>query len=176
MRGQKKAKKNPKLTVSKDQEIPTDIGELIVGRTVRISEPKRFFARKWKAMLPLVSDQVKEGQTNNKFDLQPLLFQNFMESLEWLLKLKKQFREQFANYTASDLVAEALCLSAEDVSSHVGVHAVPIGRGIPFREVIEYPAKEAQLPSVKGAGSQDREIRIAIQSVHRESDKFLPRL
>lgn len=168
-------KKKPEATRHQDQGFLRDIRQLIDGLTVRISKPKRFFARKWKAMLPLISDQVQEKETNNTFALQPKLFLKFRESLRLLLKLKKQFREEYADYTPSDLVAEALCLCAEDVSSPVGVHAVPIGRGIPFQEVIEYPAKEAQLPSAKGAGSQDRKIRIAIESVHRESDN-LPEL
>lgn len=154
MRGQKKRKKNSKLTVPKDKEIPADIGELIVGRTVRVSEPKRFFARKWKAMLPLVSDQVKE--TGNTFELQPKLFHSFMESLTLVLKLRNSLREQYADYRPSDLVADALCSAADDISDYPqGVHAWPLR--MPFQDVIRFRDKGG-------------EISVHIEPLYREGD------
>lgn len=153
MREQKRRKK-PEPPIPEDRGFLRDIKQLIDGRTVRISEPKRFFALKWKAMLPLVSDQVKE--INNTFKLQPSLFQKFTESLELLLKLRKQLREQYADYTPSDLVADALCSAAVDISDYPqGVHAWPLR--MPFQELIRFQDKGG-------------EISVRIEPLYRDGD------
>jgi len=165
MRKQRGRKERVEPSLRKGQEIPKEIRQLVKGKIVHISEPGRFFPRKWRAMLPLVQDHVK--QSGNTFELQPKLLRSFGESLRYFVALK-QHLPQYGDYRPSDLVADALCSAAEDILGYPqGLHALPLHLHAPFEDVIQLPDKGADPPRTSGL-SQDQEIRLRIEYPYRE--------
>ena len=66
--------------------IPPEIGQLIEieGRSVRI-DPRRYFSKMFRAVLPLIQHRLKESAPNT-FTLEPKLFEDFLYRLRYLLE------------------------------------------------------------------------------------------
>jgi len=109
MRRQQREKKKP--AVPKDEELPPQIGTLIRGRTVTISDDGRFFPKRWEAMLPVVGSEAK--QVGRSFELSKSLFHKFMVYLRVDLREKNQ--PQYEKFEPSDWIAQALCKASEEL-------------------------------------------------------------
>jgi hypothetical protein len=159
MGSRKRPPSQSESTVTHLELIPLEISQLIKSNSVRIPEPMRFFAKEWIAMLPLVSDQVRE--TGGAFKLRPALFHSFMDSLRLSLRLRELSPTRYCRYRPSDLIAEALCSAAEDFSSGANDGAVSLY--LPFRESLEYTSKETDATSNASKPFHDPKIEMALE-------------
>jgi hypothetical protein len=107
-RGTSRSKNSPQWA---EIPVPSEISELIVGRTVRVDEPNGYYAQLWKARMPAVEQHVSEV-TPYVFKLDPQFFDRFRFYL--CLHFLPSKKSQHTNYTPSDRIADALCETAEE--------------------------------------------------------------
>jgi hypothetical protein len=53
-----------KLAIRGNPDLPPEIGQFISGRSVRLTEPKRYLAKLWRLHLPSLVREVRETEPN----------------------------------------------------------------------------------------------------------------
>jgi hypothetical protein len=176
--------------VTNHTALPPDVNALIRGRVVTIpnSESTRFFAKQWKAMMPVVQNQAKET-TRNVFNLKRPFFERFISYLGIELSMKDQ--PPYQEFRPSDWVAQALCQAAEqlmpDESETVDDRLWPIDRpvseawlkcngawlwnGIPRREMFEEPGPGMELQAVSSCAYDKPRIELQV-SLNNDKTKL----
>jgi len=165
---------------AKQSDIPPEIAQLIEieGRSVRI-DPRRYFSKMFRAVLPLIQHRLKESAPNT-FTLKPRLFEDFLYRLRYFLEERAD--PTYARFEPSDWVAFALV-------------SLPICRGLSqsgydidrkhYRELIAIHSEghweHISLPTsligtpTSGSGQQDSN-RVSLNVVFSdplEPDKFV---
>jgi hypothetical protein len=173
------------------EAIPAEIRALIIGRTVLVPKPDRFFGRLWREMLPALGTQVSKTKANT-FKLNPTFFERFLFNIHLgLLHRRKADRSE---HEASDRIAQALCDTADDLllerSSTENETVWPAGRPLseaweplkplvpalwPHEEIYEYVQGQGLKPLTRDRTQHPR-IGVTLHLARDPDTENLPEL
>ncbi len=147
--------------------LPGEISHLIHGRTVTLTEPNRYFSKRWRLLLPFSVEGVREVKPN-VFRLEPKTFERFLSLLRSSLAKSHELAQKGDNlydkFRPSDWIAWALmaACSARDSRSVWPTYVGDIW------EVLEVPpAASGKITAVDAPGeqlpSESVELRVELE-------------
>jgi hypothetical protein len=150
-----------KLTTREKPDLPPEIGQFINGRSVRLAEPERYFARHWRLQVPFLGEEIKEMKPN-LFTLEPTLFADFISDLRSLLARREAAARKgdslYADFRDPDWIPWALLVSCSLDKSFV-----PVAPYFEYdRQVVRIPPDSSSSEQVTASTQQPNHQSVAM--------------